>query len=271
MTRANSLAIRPLLPLEFCTIERAARLLDCEVGDIMHWARLGCVTIYINFDDQLLYHCTRLSLNKGVLKENLERASFGIRPSFPDFESADWRLYGLWGIAMNSAPIYINHYASNTAFTDRITLFAKQKLPQERVNSNSSNFSLIKHDAHAWIELHDKHILPTPILVYEDLEKLYRNIHTGQRFPINTDYNEQGATEKMLAAAERKQPRTTANQCRAIVELLTAHGFTDEDYQGSIEALQQKISRKGLGETLSCVDKNTLSNWLEKGGSRKGR
>lgn len=81
MTRASSLAVRPLLPLEFCPIERAARLLDCEVGDILHWVKLGCVNIYIDFNDEFSYHCTELSLGKGVLKEKLVRASFGIKPS----------------------------------------------------------------------------------------------------------------------------------------------------------------------------------------------
>lgn len=268
MTKAKSLAIRPLLPLEFCTIERAARLLDCEVGDILHWVKLGCVNIYINFDDGFSYHCTRLSLKEGVLKKNLVRASFGFKPAIPDFESVVWRLYGLWGIDQSCTPRYIRDFAANTTFTDPITLFAKQEPPQERVNSDPP---LIEHDAYAWIKLDDEHILPTPLLVYEDLEKLHRNIHTGQRFPISTDYNKQGATEQteqMLAATGEQPPRTTANQCRAIVELLTTHGFTDEDYRGSIEALQQKISRKGLGGTLSSVDKNTLSNWLERAGSR---
>lgn len=228
--------------------------------------KLGCVNIYIDFNDEFSYHCTELSLGKGVLKEKLVRASFGIKPSFPDFESSVWRLYGLWGIAMTSAPSYIRHYSSNTTFTDQITLFARQEPPQERILCDSF---LLKHDAYAWIELDNEHILPTPLLVYEDLEKLHRNIHTGQRFPISTDYKEQGAMEQMLAATGGQPPRTTANQCLAIVELLTAHGFTDEDYQGSIEALQKKISRQGLGGKLSSIDKNTLSTWLERAGARR--
>jgi len=38
----------PLLPLEYCSIERAARLLECEADDIWHWAEIGAVTLSVN-------------------------------------------------------------------------------------------------------------------------------------------------------------------------------------------------------------------------------
>ncbi|MFM4975120.1 MULTISPECIES: hypothetical protein [Aeromonas] len=43
-------ASRPLLPLEYCSIDRAARLLDCEVEDILHWGAEGLITLMVNFD-----------------------------------------------------------------------------------------------------------------------------------------------------------------------------------------------------------------------------
>ncbi|MFQ2404342.1 hypothetical protein ACK31G_05275 [Aeromonas caviae] len=33
----------PLLPLEYCRIDRAARLLGCEVEDILHWCSIGAI------------------------------------------------------------------------------------------------------------------------------------------------------------------------------------------------------------------------------------
>ncbi len=63
--------------------------------------------------------------------------------------------------------------------------------------------------------------------------------------------------------------RSTAKQSLVIAELLTAHGVKDEDFQGSIEALKQKIASKGLSKTLVNVDKNTLSDWLRKAGVRQ--
>lgn len=38
-----------LLPLEYCRIERAARLLGCEVDDILHWGTERKIRLYVNF------------------------------------------------------------------------------------------------------------------------------------------------------------------------------------------------------------------------------
>ncbi|HHJ4201161.1 TPA: hypothetical protein ACQJJO_002083 [Aeromonas veronii] len=45
-SRSNS---APLLPLEYCSPERAARLLGCEVEDIFHWATVGAITLFAEF------------------------------------------------------------------------------------------------------------------------------------------------------------------------------------------------------------------------------
>ncbi|MPX97520.1 hypothetical protein EHW61_12765 [Salinivibrio sp. VYel6] len=44
----------PLLPLEYCTVERAARLLGCEVEDIYHWVTIGAIKLYARFNEQVV-------------------------------------------------------------------------------------------------------------------------------------------------------------------------------------------------------------------------
>lgn len=39
-----------LLPLEYCTVERAARLLGCEVEDINHWHEIGAIELCVRLD-----------------------------------------------------------------------------------------------------------------------------------------------------------------------------------------------------------------------------
>jgi len=39
-----------LLPLEYCRIGRAARLLGCEEGDILHWGAIGAIKLWASFD-----------------------------------------------------------------------------------------------------------------------------------------------------------------------------------------------------------------------------
>lgn len=35
----------PIPPLEFCKIDRAARILDCEIEDILHWSLIGAINL----------------------------------------------------------------------------------------------------------------------------------------------------------------------------------------------------------------------------------
>lgn len=48
--KQNIPTVPPLIPLEYCTPERAARLLGCEVEDLFHWAEIGVVTLYAEFN-----------------------------------------------------------------------------------------------------------------------------------------------------------------------------------------------------------------------------
>lgn len=45
-----------LIPLEYCTPVRAARLLDCELEDIYHWAYIGAIKFYADFTDSEFYY-----------------------------------------------------------------------------------------------------------------------------------------------------------------------------------------------------------------------
>ncbi len=40
----------PVLPRDYCTIERAARMLSCEAEDILQWGAEGAIPLMVNFD-----------------------------------------------------------------------------------------------------------------------------------------------------------------------------------------------------------------------------
>ncbi|EOD80344.1 hypothetical protein D515_00632 [Grimontia indica] len=63
----------PLLPLEYCSVERAARLLGCEVEDIYHWVTVGAIKLYAQFDKQVIGKIRVLMTEiKGKEHENTE-------------------------------------------------------------------------------------------------------------------------------------------------------------------------------------------------------
>lgn len=52
--------IKPLLPLEYCSIERAAKLLECEIDDLWHWHEIGAINFWIHLNhskDSGFYVC----------------------------------------------------------------------------------------------------------------------------------------------------------------------------------------------------------------------
>lgn len=40
-------SLPPLLPLQYCRTERAAELLNCKVEDLLHWAAIGVIRLYV--------------------------------------------------------------------------------------------------------------------------------------------------------------------------------------------------------------------------------
>ena len=48
---SKSSKIPPILPLEYCRIERASRLLGCEVEDILHWGAIGKISLRVSAEE----------------------------------------------------------------------------------------------------------------------------------------------------------------------------------------------------------------------------
>lgn len=53
-TKETKPQIPPLPPLEYCSPERAARLLGCEIEDIFHWVATGAIALYAEFSQHKL-------------------------------------------------------------------------------------------------------------------------------------------------------------------------------------------------------------------------
>lgn len=51
-TKTKGRPLPPLLPLEYCKLDRAARMLDCELEDILHWAEIGVIDVKYKVTDQ---------------------------------------------------------------------------------------------------------------------------------------------------------------------------------------------------------------------------
>jgi hypothetical protein len=263
----------PLLPLEYCRIDRAARLLGCEAKDILHWG----ITHRINLN-MLLEHEAVMSsplLDEKTISEmivalyidspepeairarTIEKKEM-ILDEFTyidEFQAMDYpppwfeaRANGLWTIASSTLRLY--EQENSPGIEDF-------EIPLSRY-TDSDELILISISRDKWVpSINELYIKK------EYLHHLNDHIKNGKPLQKLPD----GGIASTIATIMPKS-KTTAKQSRAIIELLTAHGFTDEDFARSIESLQQKIASKGLSETLTNIDKNTLKAWLERAGVR---
>ena len=252
---------KPLLPLEYCRPERAAELLGCKVEDIFHWAAIGAIRLYVMA--QKAERPSHIYVKKHQYLTYLGQSNplrFGasfVTTSLDEELGNDWcngkaTISGFWAIRR----LHFEHWEMDGVLTAR----------DGDIFELSSDFS--DNSSPVWADVRFPNIADHLWVLREDLALLQRHIHSGQPLPIGADANAQSALAEMAAAVEELRPRTTATQSRAIVELLIARGYTDDDFRGSIEALQQKLSREGLGGTLTTIDKNTLTAWLERAGVR---
>ena len=281
----------PLLPLEYCRIDRAARLLGCETEDILHWGATSKISLRIlvehrplgthSDDEDVLSRSTIIytgyphleivsAFRDGGRFHISNHASMCIYPHREEEEVrkdpfggylsitvAD--IKGIWRVPSSvieklyhgtdgvSFPVY-ESYSRKGAKQDR----GYRCFTALQYNCDQQNFAQVKN-----------HL----IVMADDLALLHKHITNGEPIPVNKKQVETDS-KAMSSSAETTKTRVTANQSKAIIELLTTHGFTDKDYGGGLEALQRKIASKGLSETLTNIDRNTLKTWLEKAGVR---
>lgn len=274
-----------LLPLEYCRIDRAARLLGCEEEDILHWGATAKISLRIHADHVPLGtppNNEEVTSKKAVIytgEKRLEVASVfragGIfkiskyaSASFDSLrcEGASEALFsvgrailtGLWrvphqtiekiyhGTSGYTFPVYEHYCRRGSSQLEGVRTFTGLGYGCEQQDFARARNNLI--------------------VTSDDLALLYKHIASGQ--PIPDKKGQASADIEVVASAEEIKPRVTANQSNAIVDLLRSHGLTDDDFTGSIAALKQKIARKGLSGTLASVDKNTLDDWLRRAGVR---
>ncbi|EEG3671971.1 hypothetical protein GZ359_000408 [Salmonella enterica] len=97
--------------------------------------------------------------------------------------------------------------------------------------------------------------VPEPVLPRYEARKIYAMLH-GLDMP-----------EAPATPVKEPKLRITTNLTTALISALKQLGFTDEDFGGEVPALQQKLTRKGLGD-IAAHDKNTLVAWLKKANVR---
>lgn len=263
----------PLLPLEYCRIDRATRILGCEVEDILHWGATNRIELNLWLEresvlssplldeEAIAEMMVALVMGSALPCEAMDRTIKQTKISFDEFTIVEemqdlgfigsWlyaRVTGLWALASSTLRRFEQDKKAEI-INEGMTL--SRRTP-------SGELMVVTTMREDWVpDIHELFIRK------ECLHRLSEHIASGKPLPKLQD----GSTASELSQVMPKV-RSTSRQSLAIVELLIASGFSVEDFRGSIEALTQKIASRGLSDTLVSVDKNTLADWLRKANVR---
>jgi len=264
-----------LQQLEYCRLGRAAELLNCDITDITHFGITARVNVYILLKDnptslvffpkitnayphhQYLYKNDCFVFDEHTYMRPFSVGSIELRDDGIEIPKAQEgfraELYGLWKL-----PPYIVADIENNMLPDKEDLVIRisaETLEEDFAYTDLSEWSYIP-------TLNDCYIKKI------DMVRLYESFtQENNEIPLLKKTKSSSEQEIESKPSTEAKHHVTVKQSEAIVDALIIAGIKDEDFKGSIEALQNKLSSMGSNK-LAKVDKNTLSNWLSRAGVR---
>lgn len=202
----------PLLPLEYCRPERAAKLLNCEIEDLFHWAAIGAIKIYVNAARAMDgiktvgVHLPKDVPPTFVIEPDDLAGEFKFGAAFnfirvgkigsPGYELSNEgyctfkvsKLSGFWAIANFD----LWHWEQGGGIPEsdeyKLAIFSSFDSSEQAYlpDKDKSDIDITLEVIASFPSLTDN-----LWLMREDLEKLHQHIHTGQPFPIRENDRKQ--------------------------------------------------------------------------------
>ncbi|WP_116473822.1 hypothetical protein [Zobellella maritima] len=265
MTKGRELP--PLLPLEYCRIDRAARMLECEVEDIIHWGSIGAIRLCCHIDGIPFFLHGDLTCPENYGKRIDGAMSYSIqfvnhayfythtlngRPS-PTLGNA----HGLWPLSIwgmkeieqkgGISASQVEFYAKNDEGVEAMVTPAISGPDYETV--------ITKGDL--WVTQTELVKLHHSITNGEPLPNIYNNAELAQRA------KEQEAMTQLIA-----EPRATAKQSDMITSLIDLH-FTEKgqrlDDMGHQAFFNNVLAPALAAAKIACpVTERAFDDWMQK-------
>lgn len=221
----------PLLPVEYCTIGRAAKMLDCEPEDLLHWAEIGAVSFWIDVVSNIQPSTVSLFLLERdyqnliamVKKQNSEpllgqytldvgRSSMLLDDDLYQYKmlkkDEPWQFlelesfYGLW------KPEFLNYKKLLINQIEKISTFYSDHL--------DGQFFIANLDVDVEIKINDL------LIIKSDLDLIYQSITKGKS--LKSRFNDPDIAKEMQKkdsgrAHEHKPERVTGGISKATLAL----------------------------------------------------
>lgn len=243
-----------IAPLEYCSLERASRLLGCEVDDLWHWQDIGMIKFAVNLGKEIPMTC-------GIFSPDERECSL-----LSEDEQRKLKTSVVMALGYNQRGFCFSFTDNEMHVADAINVhvicsgvFCFEKRI-ERVNPHNwheKNFIRIEECDHGTVfirgEISERDFLENELLITRDaIEDVFSAMKNGF-------FSTRDVAELPI--------RITVYQSDMIVSLLRLLDFSeDEIFNISADALNKKLgqmaARKGIN--ISQPDKGTWSKWREK-------
>ncbi|EPK3133338.1 hypothetical protein I9723_002540 [Morganella morganii] len=267
-------------PLEFCSIERAAQLIDCQVSDIYHWINIGKLypaifiennvdvtfSIYLKgdeCDDDVLVAAAYASVNRPSII-NLHRGSEPGAYGDGIIEEGYKYCYPDGGYSHGVNRLYLSGTICGLWLPSFYSLWRRGDI--QTIKSDNSIFPPDEPDdgGAVLVAALDESIdvsASNLMILRKDIERIFDCGKAGRELEKPMSLN--ASSEEITG---QPKERTTANQSTYIKFLLLLSGFTNDDLMKSPATLKDIISRKARNAGIGApeVSNNTISAWLSK-------
>jgi hypothetical protein len=254
-------------PFEYCTIERAAKLFNCEVEDINHLQSIGAISFYVNFEEQEFF--SSFSANAEILSDgfiagelctsSIDRQLCGMSAQWNKSEEVE---IDEGFIEIKNASVWA--YGFMKVSLDMLADLKALAFHIQSEQSHDGESELIFYKQYDADEI-EYGGLPVFLLLREDLNKIHRSIHSGER--LDNIFNNKDLAKAHAEKQEhpKKQPRVESSQSTMIVALLEclpelkAKLEKGSEEEAPIE-LNKYLRKKELAEMH--VSGKTLKRWI---------
>ncbi|MBC5831902.1 hypothetical protein [Vibrio metschnikovii] len=262
-----------LLPLEYCTIDRAAEMLKVKIEDIHHWRDIGSISFYYLFGRAVdvegsIYPAIDVdtSLTEFIEQYNenaviIDSDAMWLSASHESKQSTLMWDTNYWSIATNNGPINVKGIATGLWQLARSTSKSRLTGVFYMDGGGKERFS-------ADMRLKESNIERSVYLIRSDLVKLYRAIYAGETLHnrYNDDEIRQQLKEQEAQEDKGRRPRTEKAQSDMIKALLACLPDLNEELERNPSLAPSIMDSYLMKKELNPLNlgENNYRNWMDK-------